>query len=475
MEVIKQNIESILNETNQKQKQVELSNIVEYQLVNNDQKFSPYDASSSSNDSEELVLQHHINEINNQTPQNLNTIQLYITQSQFNNENTNALLVSKRLDSALRDGDNLVIQADNNLETEKLNPNRSCESLIEIDNTSLKPLGSCVICGDKGSGYHYSVYSCEGCKGFFKRTVQKGLSYKCREYENCIINKQTRNHCQFCRFQKCVLSGMKREAVREDRHISTKVNKRIKISQDFALIKDVAYSPNGVPHCDDTMAILIEAKADLMPKPTGFEYDGSVPLDVGALLEYCLEEIRLIIQWSSMLPGFKDYSVDDRKAMLYSSFMELSFLRLAFRSQSFVDCVKIAEHIILNKDSANELGWGQDLICGSIDFIAQMQDLSMDLNEFSALCAIVLTFADAKGLQDRSSVLALQNRFLDSFRKYTISRYPHERRRYGKLLLKLPVLRILATKAYGNYVNGSLDCADGTTSRLNILIEQLVV
>ncbi|CAF1132239.1 unnamed protein product, partial [Brachionus calyciflorus] len=122
------------------------------QLVNNDQKFSPYDASSSSNDSEELVLQHHINEINNQTPQNLNTIQLYITQSQFNNENTN---VSKRLDSALRDGDNLVIQADNNLETEKLNPNRSCESLIEIDNTSLKPLGSCVICGDKGSGYHY--------------------------------------------------------------------------------------------------------------------------------------------------------------------------------------------------------------------------------------------------------------------------------------------------------------------------------
>lgn len=249
----------------------------------------------------------------------------------------------------------------------------------------------------------------------------------------------------------------------------------MKISHDFALIRDIAYSPNGVPHCDDTMAVLIEAKADLMPKPAGFEYDGSVPLDVGALLEYCLEEIRLIIQWASMLPGFKDYSADDRKAMLYSSFMELSFLRLAFRSQSFVDCVKIAEHIILNKDSAAELGWGQDLICGSIDFISQMQDLSMDLNEFSALCAIVLTYSDAKGLQDKSSVLSLQNKFLDSFRKYTISRYPHERRRYGKLLLKLPILRILATKAYGNYVNGSLDCADGATSRLNILIEQLVV
>jgi hypothetical protein len=277
------------------------------------------------------------------------------------------------------------------------------------------------------------------------------------------------------------MTGMKREAVRDDRypqsqhHIALNATRRLKISQDFAMIRDVAYNSTGVPHCDEIMASLTTAKADLLPKPQGFEYDGSVPLDVAALLEYCLEEIRLIIQWSCLLPGFKEeLLVDDRKALLYSAFMELSFLRLAFRSQSFVDCVKIAEHIILNKDSANELGWGQDLICGSIDFIAQMQDITMDVNEYSALCAIVLLFADAKGLQERDRVLQMQQRYLDSFRKYTISRYPHERRRFGRLLLKLPILRILATKAYGNYVNGSLDCSDGT-SKLHLIIEQSVV
>nr|ASL70513.1 nuclear receptor [Brachionus rotundiformis] len=431
-------------------------------------EFSNDSRESPTDETEEIILQQQVNQFNNKKDTNRNTIHFLIASS--SNDKYNDSLVSVEEPEA--HGGTIIITGGDVLSN---NGNRSAHNLLEMDNSGLKPLGACAICGDKGSGYHYSVYSCEGCKGFFKRTVQKALVYKCREYQNCIINKQTRNHCQFCRFQKCLISGMKREAVREDRNTPLRANKRMKISQDFALIRDIAYSPNGVPHCDDTMAVLIEAKADLMPKPAGFEYDGSVPLDVGALLEYCLEEIRLIIQWASMLPGFKDYSVDDRKAMLYSSFMELSFLRLAFRSQSFVDCVKIAEHIILNKDSAAELGWGQDLICGSIDFIAQMQDLSMDLNEFSALCAIVLTFADAKGLQDRTSVMTLQNRFLDSFRKYTISRYPHERRRYGKLLLKLPILRILATKAYGNYVNGSLDCADGTTSRLNILIEQLVV
>lgn len=56
-------------------------------------------------------------------------------------------------------------------------------------------------------------FSCEGCKGFFKRTVRKDLSYACREDKNCIIDKRQRNRCQYCRYQKCLGMGMKREAV----------------------------------------------------------------------------------------------------------------------------------------------------------------------------------------------------------------------------------------------------------------------
>lgn len=28
---------------------------------------------------------------------------------------------------------------------------------------------SCVVCGDRASGYHYNVLSCEGCKGKVQR------------------------------------------------------------------------------------------------------------------------------------------------------------------------------------------------------------------------------------------------------------------------------------------------------------------
>lgn len=30
----------------------------------------------------------------------------------------------------------------------------------------------CAVCNDYASGYHYGVWSCEGCKAFFKRSIQ---------------------------------------------------------------------------------------------------------------------------------------------------------------------------------------------------------------------------------------------------------------------------------------------------------------
>ncbi|XP_064648794.1 nuclear hormone receptor family member nhr-91-like [Lineus longissimus] len=75
----------------------------------------------------------------------------------------------------------------------------------------------CAICEDRASGLHYGVLTCEGCKGFFKRTVQNKRVYTCIGQENCVINKIQRNRCQCCRFKKCLQKGMVTAAVREDR------------------------------------------------------------------------------------------------------------------------------------------------------------------------------------------------------------------------------------------------------------------
>ncbi|XP_067620571.1 nuclear hormone receptor FTZ-F1 beta isoform X2 [Eurosta solidaginis] len=75
----------------------------------------------------------------------------------------------------------------------------------------------CPICGDKISGFHYGIFSCESCKGFFKRTVQNRKNYVCVRGGPCPVSISTRKKCPACRFEKCLQKGMKLEAIREDR------------------------------------------------------------------------------------------------------------------------------------------------------------------------------------------------------------------------------------------------------------------
>lgn len=81
----------------------------------------------------------------------------------------------------------------------------------------LSPNSPCPICGDKISGFHYGIFSCESCKGFFKRTVQNRKNYVCLRGGPCPISIATRKKCPACRFEKCLQRGMKLEAIREDR------------------------------------------------------------------------------------------------------------------------------------------------------------------------------------------------------------------------------------------------------------------
>ncbi|XP_013914584.1 PREDICTED: nuclear receptor subfamily 2 group C member 1 isoform X1 [Thamnophis sirtalis] len=93
---------------------------------------------------------------------------------------------------------------------------------ILTDNSSTdqnlnKVFDLCVVCGDKASGRHYGAVTCEGCKGFFKRSIRKNLVYSCRGTRDCVINKHHRNRCQYCRLQRCIAFGMKQESVQCER------------------------------------------------------------------------------------------------------------------------------------------------------------------------------------------------------------------------------------------------------------------
>uniref|UniRef100_T1JD91 Ecdysone receptor n=1 Tax=Strigamia maritima TaxID=126957 RepID=T1JD91_STRMM len=80
----------------------------------------------------------------------------------------------------------------------------------------------CLVCGDRASGYHYNALTCEGCKGFFRRSITKNAVYQCKYGNNCEIDMYMRRKCQECRLKKCLNVGMRPECVVPEQQCAVK-------------------------------------------------------------------------------------------------------------------------------------------------------------------------------------------------------------------------------------------------------------
>ena len=213
----------------------------------------------------------------------------------------------------------------------------------------------CAVCGDNAACQHYGVRTCEGCKGFFKRTVQKNAKYVCLADKNCTVDKRRRNRCQFCRFQKCLTVGMVKEVVRTDslKGRRGRLPSKPKSPQDgpnaaASATGQMSSSASSLVAPVALAAALVRAHVDTSPDLAHLDYsqycelsDEDLETKSGlmeteaariaqfyALLNASLDVIRAFCE---RIPGYGDLIRQDRELLFQSAALELFTLRLAYR------------------------------------------------------------------------------------------------------------------------------------------------
>lgn len=328
-------------------------------------------------------------------------------------------------------------------------PSSSSSPGAQAHSTVHQPKHICQICGDRASGKHYGLYSCEGCKGFFKRTVRKDLTYACRDEKNCVIDKRQRNRCQYCRYMKCLAMGMKREAVlgvsdsRSGGSGASSQQEDRQRNRDRRLEEAESTSP---PPSASDMPIDKILDAELAVDPSTETYVDTQRDTVANICQAADKQLFTLVEWAKRIPHFMELPIEDQVILLRSGWNELLIAGFSHRSVAVKDGILLATGLHVHRSSAHQAGVGTIFDRVLTELVAKMREMKMDKAELGCLRAIVLFNPDAKGLSCPQEVEQLREKVYASLEEYCRLTYADEPGRFAKLLLRLPALRSIGLK-----------------------------
>ncbi|XP_074840078.1 bile acid receptor isoform X2 [Carettochelys insculpta] len=315
----------------------------------------------------------------------------------------------------------------------------------------------CVVCGDKASGYHYNALTCEGCKGFFRRSITKNAIYKCKNGGNCEMDMYMRRKCQECRLRKCKQMGMLAECLLTEIQCKSKrLRKNVKQLPDQPANEDT--EGTDLKQVTSTTKIYRE-KVELTPEQQNLllyimdSYSKQrIPQEVSKKLlqeEFSAEEnfliltematshVQVLVEFTKKLPGFQTLDHEDQIALLKGSAVEAMFLR----SAEIFNRKLPAGQTDLLEERIRKSGISDDYITPMFGFYKSIGELKMTEEEYALLTAIVILSPDRPYIKDREAVERLQEPLLEVLQKLCKLHHTDNPQRFACLLGRLTELR----------------------------------
>nr|XP_020462003.1 hepatocyte nuclear factor 4-beta-like [Monopterus albus] len=285
----------------------------------------------------------------------------------------------------------------------------------------------CSICADRATGKHYGASSCDGCKGFFRRSIRNNHTYNCRFNRQCIVDKDKRNQCRSCRLQKCFKAGMKKEAVQNERDCIN--GQRAKGPQTLGTL---------------SISVLLRAEASVhqlsaLVSPWCHDFHTKKTACMGDMFESMKQQLLLLVEWAKHIPEFCSLPLDDRVTLLRTHSAENLILGAARRSLPYNNLILLGNNFVIPLRGA-EVEVSKVAFRIQEELVKPLRDLDITDKEFACLRTIVFFAPDCPGLRSPQVVrhLRLQAHLL-------LGEATCERRgRLGELLLILPSLQSVA-------------------------------
>ncbi|CAB3399121.1 unnamed protein product [Caenorhabditis bovis] len=339
---------------------------------------------------------------------------------------------------------------------------------------------SCSICGEVGNGVHFGAEACRACAAFFRRSVALNKQYKCRGNGKCEVVSTIRCICRSCRFAKCLLKGMKKEAVQKYRDSygkrgsdlespSSSIDVRVSSCPSSSSIFSSVEQPPGMPilnklsqnyvHLENVRKVIHCNKGNVFeakqPKAVSYKEGNQIGI----------KECEIVADWVvSSFPGFSNLPTDQKTILFRNCFLAFFMLQSGYYgylhnrsdiiilpSGDFIDC----EHpeTFYFDPEGKQLMTSEDAVrmfASSFsnyrrNVIEPMIRDKVDNIEFFALCALVLFDTGLDGQSDECIALSrktredVQRELLYYYRNYRVVDDPSMR--IANLLSLLPAVQ----------------------------------